>query len=59
MISREEFEEWVNDHKDEAIDRIEADEMPLKKWLELFGKSMKRLHREDDVDEDDLDDMDY
>ena len=59
-MSREEFEQWVEDHKDEAIDRIEATELPLKEWVKLFGKSLTLLHNEEgNVAEDDLDDLSY
>lgn len=56
-MSREEFEVWLEDHKDEALDRIEANNLRLARWIALFGASLKSLSTEevdDDEEEGDL-----
>ena len=54
-LSREEFEVWLEDHKDEALDRIEMDQLRIGRWLALFLTSLKSLATEDtDEEEDDL-----
>jgi hypothetical protein len=55
MLTREDFEAWLEDHKDEAFDRIEASAMTLPNWVRLFGQSLKHLQDTSD-DQDDGDD---
>lgn len=52
-MTREDFEQWVEDHKDEAIERIEADRMTLKNWVYIFGKSLTAMLAEYGDTEDD------
>lgn len=53
-MNREEFEQWLEDHSAEAIDRIEADIMSLPNWLKTFSRSLKNMVDTYDDDDDDL-----
>lgn len=63
MLTREEFEDWLEDHRSEALDRIEAMEMPLARWVALYSKALAIEVRdntdsdEEDVVEEELDAM--
>lgn len=61
----EQFEEWLDEHAEEALARIEIDEAPLDTWVRLFGKALtaeSNVYKgddedvDDDVDDDDIDD---
>lgn len=39
-LNREEFEDWLEDHRDEALDRIEVVHLPLIRWIALYAKSL-------------------
>jgi len=54
-MTREDFEEWLEDHKDEALGRIEREEMSLAQWIKLFGKSLRILENEEEEEEDEED----
>jgi hypothetical protein len=56
-MSREEFEVWLEDHKDEALDRIEADNLRPARWIALFGASLKSLASEDTDDTEEEGDL--
>jgi hypothetical protein len=51
-LSREEFESWLEDHKDEALDRIEPEQLRLGRWIALFLMSLKNLAADDGNDEE-------
>lgn len=61
-MTRDDFEQWVEDNKDEALDRIERDSMSLPQWVKLFGKALQLVQAEEegeeDEDEDDYADVD-
>jgi hypothetical protein len=55
-MTRDDFEEWLDDHTYEALAHIEGDRMPVKKWITLFGKALHHLNEgepEEDTDDDD------
>ena len=62
-MDRDEFEEWVEDHKDEAISNLRDADKPLHIWLAAFYESLKsfvpkKLARESVAAPDDDDDLD-
>lgn len=57
MINRDEFEDWLETHKDEAVSRIEAETLPLKRWITLLCQGLLvEMHEDGEVDDDDDDD---
>lgn len=54
LLSREEFEDWLEDHREEALERIEVTRLPLARWVVLYAKSLTAEVREQ-VDEDEVD----
>ncbi len=40
MPDRDTFEEWLEEHKDEAIGRIEGDRFSLRRWIALLYKGL-------------------
>ncbi len=56
-MDRDTFEEWLEDHRDEALNRVEAERMPLTKWISLYAKGLKAEAEEEQGDtEDDTED---
>lgn len=55
-LSREEFEDWLEDHRDEALDRIEAGYLPLTRWVTLYAKSLRIEADEEGESEEDTSD---
>lgn len=39
-INRDEFEEWLELHKDEALGRIEGEYYTLGRWISLFHQGL-------------------
>lgn len=39
-MSRDEFEEWLEDHRDEALARVEGERFSLRKWIGLFNQGL-------------------
>lgn len=58
-MQREEFEQWLEDHAPEAIERIDPEQMPLKSWLKAFGLSLKALAAEGEDEDEIVDEIDY
>lgn len=63
-MTLEEFENWLEDHKDEALARIEAEDLPLPRWCKHFGTALTIEARayldsgEEPIEDDDDDDDD-
>lgn len=55
-MTRDDFEEWLEDHKDEALALVEGESMSTKKWVTLFGKALQRMRDEEESTGDDEDD---
>ena len=59
-MTRDDFEEWINDHLDEAIEDLRDIECSNKKWIVMLNDSLlaiaKRDEVEDEPDNDDIDD---
>jgi len=57
---REEFEEWLEEHGAEALDRIEAMTLSLARWVRLYNKALQHVADEwgepGEEEEDDSDD---
>ena len=47
MMDRDSFEEWLEDHRDEAMAHIEGERYPLAKWLSLYAKALKSEYDEE------------
>lgn len=59
-MTREEFEHWLEDHKDEALDRIDGDLLPLPLWVKHFGRSLNvMVDTYSDADDDDDEDLSF
>jgi hypothetical protein len=54
-MTLEDFENWIETHGAEAIDRIEIDEAELSAWLKMYAKSLKNLADEMSADAEDED----
>lgn len=51
-MTRDEFEDWLNDHMEEAISDVDDDSHDLGDWLRMTFRSL-RMMAHDPVDEDD------
>lgn len=50
-MTRDEFEEWLEDNREEALADIDDDNKPLGDWLRMMFRSLKVMAQEP-VDED-------
>ena len=50
-MNRDEFEEWLEDNREEALADLDEDSKPLGDWLRLLFRSL-RVMAQDPVDED-------
>lgn len=57
-MTREEFEEWLDEHGSTAMDNIEVDEAEPFQWLKLYSKSLSNLLQEQEEEEDEDEDSD-
>lgn len=52
-MTRDDFEEWLNDHTPEALHLIRGDEMALPAWIRMYARALAfEAKAEDDEDED-------
>lgn len=67
-MTREEFEGWLDDHRDEALDRVDPQSLTLSQWRVMYGKALKCIAEEEsegddeepeDLYEDDADPLDF
>ena len=52
-ITREEFEEFLNTHGEDILDRMDQTPRPLAKWLAVFVKSITAAAAEHHEETDD------
>lgn len=50
-MTRDEFEQWLEDNREEALADIDDDHKPLGDWLRMMFRSLKVMAQEP-VDED-------
>jgi hypothetical protein len=55
MLSREEFELWLEEHQQDVLERIDVERAPLASWAKLFGRSLA-VEAQESLDDDDGDD---
>lgn len=57
-VSREEFEEWLDEHSDEALNYVdEHHRLSLDRWIKIYAVGLKHMAQEfSSSDEDDEDD---
>jgi hypothetical protein len=55
-MGREEFEEWLEDHGDEALNRIEGERYSLRRWIALFNQVL--IIEQNEADEPEPEDED-
>lgn len=55
-VTREEFEEWLEEHSDEALNHVdEGHRLPLDRWIFVYAVGLKHMANEytsNDLDED-------
>lgn len=52
-MERDEFEEWLDDNVDEAVERIEGGPRQVRSWIKLLAASLLHLAEEPTVGDDD------
>jgi hypothetical protein len=52
-MTRDDFEDWLEEHKDLALEHIEGDNRPVEAWVRLFGKALAFLLTEEEPEDDD------
>lgn len=59
QMSREEFELWLEDNREEALSRIDDESMTPHEWISGMAGSLKTIASEEfDTDDDDYDEDD-
>jgi len=57
-MTREEFEEWLEERKDEALDNVQQSETTAQKWIARLHAALKSMADEEDAEEAESDDDD-
>lgn len=49
-LTRDEFEEWLDERKDDALDDVQQSDATAQKWLARLHASLKSVADQEDVD---------
>ena len=50
-MTREEFEEWLEERRDEALDNVQQSDTTAQKWLARLHAALKAVADEEDAEE--------
>jgi hypothetical protein len=53
-MTREEFEEWLDEHRDEALDNVQQSDTTPQKWLARLHASLKAMADEADEETEEV-----
>lgn len=57
-MTREEFEDWLEEHQPEALDRIDTDSLSLDSWVKVLTRIFKNMVEEESSDDDEVEEYD-
>lgn len=57
QMTKDEFEDWLEDHREEALAELDDDPKPVGDWIRGMTRSLQAM-ADEPVDEDEIPDLD-